>query len=891
MKKGRTAGLIAALVLVIGIVFIIYRVAATKEGEQVQPAIAENSAAEMEKNTEEEGGLPVEEAIVEYTYEANDPSNILEGPHTEIADCKYCENGQQVGGLFEGSSVQFNHIEVPEAGSYIVKVYYTSGDPRSFFVQVNGTGEAEKYDLPEVGKNDWESVGTYEFAVELVAGNNKLLFSDGGWYSPNLDKIVIRKAPAADAVQDPAAMWGESGNIGGELNTSNYGSIRVTQHEKGFVIGSSAYEVLYNTETGLAGYSWQGSMIAKGVYGSVKLGDQLVRSLELDTHQLLADQIVPVQDGHGKGIKLTVRNEKPGLPTFDQIYYFYEGVDYFITEQEISGSSELSSNYMAPVVLNTAGGVDLGQYGDNRVLLVPFDNDAWSRYVSKTMNTSLNNDKYISSEVTAIFDNVSRNGLVVGSVTHDTWKTGVYWGGSDNRLNELKVYGGFTSRNVTYDRMEHGAISGTTLKSPQIFVGFYSDYRDGMEAYGRANAAVAPPLSFGPNIPQGVPVGWNSWGAYVDKLSYNKMVAVSDFFHDHIQNKSFNNKGDIYINMDSFWDNIPEEKRLELVDKIRKNNQRPGSYHTPFVYWGKNMLQEVEGTDGKYTYGDIVLKDKNGIIVPALMGYALDPTHPGTKMKMDYDIERFKKAGYEFLKLDFITHAALEGDHYDKNVKTGIQAFNQGMAYLIEKLEGTMFVNTSIAPIFPSQYAHARRISCDIDGSVGSTEYQLNNLTYGWWQNGTIYHYTDPDYMTLEKGETLEGARTRVNAAAISGTMFLNSDDVTKPEVQKLMQQLLTNPRINELAVSGKAFRTVEGNTGAGSSDIFVMENDGVYYLAVFNFATNDAAKNVDLARAGIPGDYKITDMWTNKEVKATDGKLGLSLTARESKLYQFTPS
>ncbi|GAE07693.1 alpha-galactosidase [Paenibacillus sp. JCM 10914] len=303
------------------------------------------------------------------------------------------------------------------------------------------------------------------------------------------------------------------------------------------------------------------------------------------------------------------------------------------------------------------------------------------------------------------------------------------------------------------------------------------------------------------------------------------------------------------------------------------------------------MLQEVEGTDGKYTYGDIVLKDKNGIIVPALMGYALDPTHPGTKMKMDYDIERFKKAGYEFLKLDFITHAALEGDHYDKNVKTGIQAFNQGMAYLIEKLEGTMFVNTSIAPIFPSQYAHARRISCDIDGSVGSTEYQLNNLTYGWWQNGTIYHYTDPDYMTLEKGETLEGARTRVNAAAISGTMFLNSDDVTKPEVQKLMQQLLTNPRINELAVSGKAFRTVEGNTGAGSSDIFVMENDGVYYLAVFNFATNDAAKNVDLARAGIPGDYKITDMWTNKEVKATDGKLGLSLTARESKLYQFTPS
>lgn len=180
---------------------------------------------------------------------------------------------------------------------------------------------------------------------------------------------------------------------------------------------------------------------------------------------------------------------------------------------------------------------------------------------------------------------------------------------------------------------------------------------------------------------------------------------------------------------------------------------------------------------------------------------------------------RFLSLGFEYIKIDFLSHASFEGKHYDPNVKTGIQAYNQGLAFINQVLDGKMFISASIAPLFPSQYAHARRISCDIYGSLDSTEYQLNNLTYGWWQNGTIYHYTDPDYMTLEKGGSLNGAQSRVTAAAISGTVFLNSDNVSKPIAQQYMQTLLTNPRINELAAKGKAFRPIEGNTGTASTD------------------------------------------------------------------------
>ena len=45
--------------------------------------------------------------------------------------------------------------------------------------------------------------------------------------------------------------------------------------------------------------------------------------------------------------------------------------------------------------------------------------------------------------MTAIFNNESRNGLVVGSVEHDNWKTGISIGKGDrDNIGSLVCYGG-----------------------------------------------------------------------------------------------------------------------------------------------------------------------------------------------------------------------------------------------------------------------------------------------------------------------------------------------------------------------------------------------------------------------------------------------------------------
>ncbi|ALS26483.1 carbohydrate-binding protein [Paenibacillus sp. 32O-W] len=826
-----------------------------------------------------------EEADSPAAYEAEAPVNTL-GGKASVVDCQPqtgCSGGRKVGNLWSNSSLQFNGIQVSTEGVYTVTMDYISGDPRPVTVSVNG-GEKETFNPPKTA--DWDTLGSFSFEVRLSAGDNTITFSDEGGWSPDIDKIeIVRSADDDDNLGD-----GNIGHLGRKTKSVKIGSIAVTQYERGATFSNGLYTVTYNTESGLAAYDWGKKRVVTGVFSSIGL-DRTIHSTDYAERRIDLNRIERISDTHGQGIEVTIENRQAGLPTMKQIYRLYKDKAYFLTRQEVSGDAPISTNYMAPVVAAAKGAVDLGSYDDNRVLVAPFDNDAWSRYQARTINTNLNTGQYISSEFTAVYDNAGRNGLIIGSVAHDTWKTGIAWSGSNDRLNRLTVFGGFTSASSTHDTQPHGKVIGTAVRSPEIFVGYYADYRDGLEGYGMANATEAPPLDFKRGVPAEVPVGWNSWGAYGSSLSYDKIVDVSDFFREKLQD-SFHNKGNVYINLDSYWDNLTDEQLREAVATIHRNKQKAGIYYSPFAYWGTDMDQVVEGTGGRYTYGDLVLRDDAGQILPQLDGaYPLDPTHPGTKQRIAHYFNRFLEYGFEYIKIDFLSHGSLEGKHYDAAVTTGIQAYNEGMAYVNEVLDGRMFVSASIAPLFPSQYAHARRISCDVDGSLASTEYQLNNLTYGWWQNGTIYRFTDPDYMTLAKGGSEAAAATRVNAAAISGTVYLNSDDVRDPVAGQLMVSLLTNPRVNAVALKGKAFRPVEGNTGAQAADTFVLhDKKGEYYVAVFNYTQSGVSKTVDLQRAGLTdaARYTATDLWTGART-TVGGEWTVELGPAQSAIFKLT--
>ena len=385
--------------------------------------------------------------------------------------------------------------------------------------------------------------------------------------------------------------------------------------------------------------------------------------------------------GLGKRVDLVYTNENPKLKA-THTYYLYSGQNYLLTELKVEAPDVIASNYMSPLTTTEPTAFLPAENGTNVALIVPYDNDCWVAYDSKVFRVGAT---YTSYEAGCLYSTKNNNGLVLGSIEHDNWKTGVVSKvNTPNSITSLIVY-----------------------------------------------AVVTPKRAWD----KGTPFGWNSWGNAMSDVSYAIASSVSAFFADKLA-PEFTNDSTVYIGLDSYWTNITAQNRRRFIKECKERGQRPGIYWTPFVDWGGNMNKDVEGTNGKYKYGDIVLKI-NG--QPAQFpggnkGWALDPTHIGTKMRIDYYIDQWIKDGYEFLKIDFMTHGTFEADSwYDPEVTTGIQAYNQGMKYLSDRIGDKMYVNLSIAPLFPAQYANGRRFACDTYGTMNDTKYALNALTHSWW--------------------------------------------------------------------------------------------------------------------------------------------------------------
>jgi hypothetical protein len=428
-------------------------------------------------------------------------------------------------------------------------------------------------------------------------------------------------------------------------------------------------------------------------------------------------------------------------------------------------------------------------------------------------------------------------------------------------------------------------VRGNTIVSPTVFVGFGADWRTVMEAYGDANAAVVPKLAW----TGGVPFGWSSWYAYTSSVSYSNASASANFIKANLQTNHFNDHGVVYINLDAFWSNLSDQQLQQFSDNCHLNGQKAGIYWTPFVYWGtaaQGSNSFITGS-GAYRWSDAYLRTEDGTIETHDNGIALDPTHPGFKQLVNYYLSYFKAKGFDYLKLDFLTHGAMEGVHYDTNITTGIQAYNAGMRYVMEQNSNRMFLSESIAPIFPYQYANARRIYCDTSTTISDTKNTMQAVTYGWWLSGRCYQYNDPDNMKFSGASANENQSRLINCA-ISGTIFINGDDLTLAAGQNLAEMCLTHSAINEVARAGVSFRPVEGNTGTNAANVFVRQDGSTWYVAVFNYGATSTNEILNLARLGISESYTAEDLWSGISTPVSGTTWTVNLGAKQAKLFRL---
>lgn len=639
------------------------------------------------------------------------------------------------------------------------------------------------------------------------------------------------------------------------------------QNGNTLVMSNGNVRLEYNLAAGTTDFFWKNARKITGFYSGVTLSTGYVRGIDYNSRSF---QI----NGSTQAV---VTATGAGLPAMKQFFTLTES-NSFLTRLVVEGTS-LSANWIGPVVVDSTGGVDLGVANDNRALCVPFDNDHFVRYDAKPINNTA-----ISYEAAVFYDNTTRYGLVVGSLEHDVWKTGVYFSGANNKLNQMNVYGGAP---CPWDVSPHGSIAGNSISSPTMFVGFHDDWRASMEEFAAANLQFAPKLAW----TNGVPYGWNSWGVLQTQIRFTNAVAVSEFFRTNLTPNSFANGGTVYINLDAWWnDNFSNAELQSFVNLCHTNGQKAGIYFGPFVWFGSTndaWWWPVEGTGNVYHYEDILLRDANGNWQSNDGGWAVDPTHPATRLRINYWMNMFTNFGFDLVKMDFLGHGALEGQHYDPAIQTGIQAYHQGMKYVRDRNNGRMFLSASIAPLFPYQFAHGRRIACDAhDSRIGNTEYTLNSVSYGWWLD-RLYTANDPDLLVFGNGSTANEAQSRLMSGAVTG-MMLSGDDLSSSTGRNAAATYLGNPAINDVARSGRTFRPIEGNTADSAGDRFVRQDGDTWLIAVFNYSTFSANKTIDLTRAGLPaGSYRAVNLWDNSAATVSSS-MSVSLGARQAKLFRL---
>lgn len=640
-------------------------------------------------------------------------------------------------------------------------------------------------------------------------------------------------------------------------------------------VSTGKWKVSYDQEQKGHRIEKDNRLLSDAVYASYKLGDKLVTTRD---YKKSSSKTIEINDAFGQGSLLQVTYTDANLPTLVQSFYLYPEKDYLLTEFTLEGGDAgVESNYMAPVNIDRMPA--LLAEGDNRALFQPFDNDCWIRYQSHPLTF----DRLRSYEVATIFNNDDRHGLVVGSVEHTNWKTGIDMSKDDrNNIGSLVCFGG-AADSLTRDSKAHGALKGKAIKSPKVFLGFFNDWRAGLEEYGKANAIVAPVKKW----PGAVTFGWNSWGALQFNLTYQKALEVSDFFKENLQNNHFlNADGQVTIGLDSGWNSFKEEELKDFVDHCTANGQIAGVYWTPFTDWGRQPERTIHDAPD-YKYKDVYLY-ANGKPQELDGAYAIDPTHPAIEQMMKKTSELFHRCGFKYVKMDFMTHGAMEADKwYNPEMRTGIQAYNYGMQ-LLNKYFGDMYINLSISPVFPAHYANSRRIACDAWNKIKDTEYTLNALSYGWWQD-EIYQYNDADHLVLR--EATEGEnRARMTSGAITG-LYIVGDDFSKggKQIDKdRAMKFMTNPEVNAVA-RGISFTPVEGN-GEKSEHQFVHHDaDGTTYFAIFNYSEDDMNTTISLERIGLDPStgYQAKELWSGDE-QPVKGNLTVTVPGKDALLYKI---
>jgi alpha-glucosidase len=125
----------------------------------------------------------------EYHFEAENPANTL-GGGAMVAQTSAASGGSKVIYIGMGGTLTFNNINITEAGTYLIRIQYLSGDNREVQLQVNN-GSLQNVLCFDSGSFD--KIEYKEALIQLQLGANTIKMLNENGYAPDIDKITLIK--------------------------------------------------------------------------------------------------------------------------------------------------------------------------------------------------------------------------------------------------------------------------------------------------------------------------------------------------------------------------------------------------------------------------------------------------------------------------------------------------------------------------------------------------------------------------------------------------------------------------------------------------------------------------------------------------------------------------
>jgi alpha-galactosidase len=685
------------------------------------------------------------------------------------------------------------------------------------------------------------------------------------------------------------------------------------EYKDSVVIGSSRVRFKADLRSGKVSYHYSnGTDLENTVAYVVDVHAGMIASADLENHHYQIDQ---VKDDLGIGIRFTFKHEDVHHQVvLEQHITLYPELGYLLIDVVASGANGLAlietRNVSPLAVLPAYQGHYLVPGDAPRILGVPFDNDDWVNVTEQSWPLRKGIPASgISYEFTSLYDNVTFSGIVIGSVNHDTWKTGIAYNmnAEKGKGDTLCVYGGAATEdnpklppsygglNGTHDHAPHGTLVGSTVSSPLIYMAGPDDIRDSFSGYGKLNALINGRQEW-----QGdAPVYWNSFGVegvlgYTHVMMPAAVGKISDFIRSLT---NFNAYAKPVLSVDSYDQDIYTTSLLASLSRYAAhNNQQMGFYFIPFAMWTwKNTVNTQQIPGSNYLLKDVVLRDKNNEPIMYKSGdwcaYAMDPTHPAIRAYVIQQLQKAKAINAKFLKIDFLTAGALESvTRYDTTVRTGMQAYNRGMKMLKALADSILgkdiFITQAISPMFPSQYAHTRFVSTDVYSHLrndepgfpnwGSTESSLANGSHMGWVQGTLWPFTNLDVTIMKNFQhnpelSEQEIKVRIYALMVMGSILGDGSDYRDKVAADRAKKFLDNKNVAAFFSRPKAFlplKYADGDSFDQRMEFYLGDTSRL--LAVFNFDKQkpfqeefkSAALHLDATKT-----YQIRDFLTDAPV------------------------